>query len=103
MGFVCVRSLVGIDSGMSESPSTSNQPNPEDRILKLEESSGYTDHHIEILSGEIAQINKAMLGLTRRFSQIEARLSEISDRVGEDAPNVPPPHSAGPDIPKDPL
>jgi len=88
---------------MSESPDTSSQNSPEDRIVKLEETSGYADHHIEILSAEIAQINKAMLGLSRRFSQIEARLSEISDRVGEGAPNVPPPHSAGPDIPKEPL
>ena len=83
---------------MSHSPD--NQCN---RIEKLEEASGYSDRHIEILSSEIAQINKAMLGLTHRFAQIEARLSEINDRVSEEVPNVPPPHSAGPDIPKDPL
>ncbi len=77
--------------------------NHEQRIEQLEESAGFADRHIEVLSGEIAQMNKAVLGLTRRFNQIEARLSEINDRVGEDAGNVPPPHSAGPDIPKDPL
>lgn len=86
---------------MSESPQ--NQGNEQHRIERLEESSGYADHNIEILSAEIAQINKAVLGLTRRFAQIEARLTEINDRVGEDVPNVPPPHSAGPDIPRDPL
>ena len=80
-----------------------NPQNQQERIEKLEQGAGYADRHIEILSGEIAQINKAVLGLTRRFAQIEARLSEIHDRVGEDAGNVPPPHSAGPDIPKEPL
>ncbi|PCI07426.1 hypothetical protein COB72_10200 [bacterium] len=83
---------------MSQSPH-----NHDDRLGKLEESAGYSDHHIEILSGEIAEINKAMLGLTRRFAHIEARLSELNNRVGEEMPNVPPPHSAGPDIPRDPL
>ncbi len=83
---------------MSQSPH-----NHDDRLGKLEESAGYSDHHIEILSGEIAELNKAMLGLTRRFAHIEARLSELNNRVGEEMPNVPPPHSAGPDIPRDPL
>jgi len=83
---------------MSQSPH-----NHDDRLGKLEESAGYSDHHIEILSGEIAELNKAMLGLTRRFAHIEARLSELNNRVGEEVPNVPPPHSAGPDIPRDPL
>ena len=82
---------------------SNEQSNHQQRIEQLEESAGFADRHIEILSGEIAQMNKAVLGLTRRFTQIEARLSEINDRVGEDAGNVPPPHSAGPDIPKEPL
>lgn len=82
---------------------SSNSQNNEDRIDKLEESVGYTDRQIEILSGEVAQLNKSMLGLSRRFAHIEARLSELNDRVADDPGNVPPPHSAGPDIPKDPL
>jgi len=83
---------------MSQEPQSN-----EDRIAKLEESVGYADRHVEILSSELVEINRAMAGLTRRFVQIEARLNEIHDRVGEDPGNVPPPHSAGPDIPKDPL
>ncbi len=86
---------------MSQSPQSHG--NEQHRIDQLEESAGYADRNIEILSAEIAQINKAVMGLTRRFAQIEARLSEINDRAGDDVPNVPPPHSAGPDIPKDPL
>ena len=76
----------------------------EDRIQKLEESVGYADRHIEVLSSELAQINQAMALLSRRFTIIESRLSELNDRVGsDDAGQVPPPHSAGPDIPRDPL
>lgn len=73
------------------------------RLEHLEQASGYADRHIEILSGEVAELNKAMLALTRRLTHIESRLLELNDRVGEDPGNVPPPHSAGPDIPRDPL
>lgn len=76
----------------------------EKRIEKLEENAGYADRHIEVLSAELAQINQAMVLLSRRFTMIESRLSELNDRVGsEDAGQVPPPHSAGPDIPREPL
>ncbi len=77
--------------------------NHEKRIEKLEEAAGFADRQIEILSDEVAQINQMMLGLSRRFALIETRLSELNDRVAEDPGNVPPPHSAGPDISKDPL
>jgi uncharacterized coiled-coil protein SlyX len=81
-----------------------HQPNKQtNRIDRLEESGAYADRHIEILSTEIAQLNRSLLELSRRFTHIEARLSELNNRVGEDPGNVPPPHSAGPDIPKDPL
>ena len=80
------------------------QSQSEKRIEKLEENAGYADRHIELLSSELAQINQAMTLLNRRFTIIESRLSELNDRVGgEDAGQVPPPHSAGPDIPRDPL
>tara|TARA_R110002073_G_scaffold1715_3_gene12383 strand:+ start:139253 stop:139516 length:264 start_codon:yes stop_codon:yes gene_type:complete len=80
------------------------QPNGHgNRIEKLEETSGYADRHIEILSAEIAQMNKVVLEMSRRLMQLESRLSELNDRVSDDPGNVPPPHSAGPDIPKEPL
>ena len=82
---------------------SSTPDNQQRRIERLEEAVQYSDRTVEVLSGEITQLNKSVLGLTRRFAQIEARLSEINNRVSEDVPNVPPPHSAGPDIPKDPL
>ncbi len=73
------------------------------RLERLEHATGFAERHIEILSGEVAELNKAVLGLTRRLAQLESRLLELNERVGEDAGTVPPPHSAGPDIPREPL
>ena len=83
---------------MSELPEIS-----QNRITKLEESVGYTDHTIDQLSTEIAKVNQLVLALSNRLVSLESRLSDLHSRVGEDVPNVPPPHSAGPDIPKEPL
>lgn len=82
--------------------SGASEPNHE-RIERLEHASGYAERHIEILSAEIAEMNKSVMVLTKRLAQIETRLVDLNDRVGEDPGNVPPPHSAGPDIPRDPL
>ncbi len=82
---------------------SSNHQNQDNRIKSLEEAIGFSGRQIEILSDEVAQINQMMLVLSRRFTQLEARLSELNHRVAEDPGNVPPPHSAGPDVSKDPL
>ena len=87
-----------LDSCMSD-----QSPEPENRIEKLELSAGYAERHIEVLSDEIAQLNKAMMTLAKRLGQLESRLIEINDKVGEAPPMVPPPHSAGPDVPREPL
>ncbi len=73
------------------------------RIEQLELAAGYADRHIEVLSAEITQLNKAMNAMSRRLERLESRLIEINDKVGEVPPLVPPPHSAGPDIPREPL
>ncbi len=78
-------------------------PDPDPRIEQLELSAGYTERHIEVLSEEIARMNKSMSTLARRLERLESRLVEIHDKVGEAPPVVPPPHSAGPDVPRDPL
>ncbi len=83
---------------MSDQPDASQS-----RMTKLEESVGFTDHTIDQLSSEIAKVNQLVLSLSNRLIALESRLSEIHNRVGEEVPNVPPPHSAGPDIPKEPL
>ncbi len=73
------------------------------RLERLEHAVGFSDRHIEILSNEVAELNKAMMSMVRRLERLESRLTEIDDKVGEAPPNVPPPHSAGPDVPRDPL
>jgi uncharacterized coiled-coil protein SlyX len=83
---------------MSEQP-----PQSDHRIEKLELSAGYAERNIDVLSGEIAQLNKAMSMLTLRLERLESRIIEINDKVGEAPPVVPPPHSAGPDVPREPL
>jgi uncharacterized coiled-coil protein SlyX len=77
--------------------------NQNDRVEKLELSAAFTERHIEVLSEEIAQLNKAMATMVRRLERLESRLIEINDKVGETPPMVPPPHSAGPDVSRDPL
>ena len=76
---------------------------PDQRIENLELSAGYPERHIEVLSAEIAQLNKAMSSLLSRIDRLESRIVEINDKVGEAPPMVPPPHSAGPDVSRDPL
>lgn len=82
---------------------TPDSPDQPERLEKLELSAGYAERHIEVLSDEIAQINAALSGLVRRIDRIESRMIEINDKVGEAPPMVPPPHSAGPDVPREPL
>lgn len=76
---------------------------PEDRIERLEHAAGYADHHVEILSSEVTELNKAMMSMARRIERLESRLIELNAKVGDEPPHVPPPHSAGPDIPREPL
>lgn len=74
-----------------------------DRVERLELAAGYAERHIEILSGEVTQLNKTLAMMTMRIQRLESRLIELNSKVSEEPPHVPPPHSAGPDIPKDPL
>lgn len=74
-----------------------------ERITRLEEAVGFIDHTSTQLSGEIAAINREVAGLARRLTALERRLTELNDSITDAAPVVPPPHSAGPDVPRDPL
>ena len=77
-------------------------PDP-DRLTRIEEMVGFVDHTAGQLSGEIANLNREVAALARRLGSLERRLGELHDAVTDAPPNVPPPHSAGPDIPRDPL
>lgn len=77
---------------------------PDDtRLTRLEEAVGFVDHTAQQLSTEIAALNREVSGLARRLASLERRLTELNDTITEAAPVVPPPHSAGPDVPRDPL
>ncbi|MCC5824339.1 MAG: SlyX family protein [Phycisphaerales bacterium] len=81
-----------------------NRPQPDpDRLTRLEEAVGFIDHTANQLSGEIAALNREVAHLTRRLESLERRLGELHDAVVDAPPVVPPPHSAGPDVPRDPL
>ncbi len=73
------------------------------RLTRLEESVGFIDHTSSQLSAEIAAISREIAGLSRRLAALEKRMLDLTDAVTEAPPVVPPPHSAGPDVPKDPL
>lgn len=79
-----------------------NQSDPE-RIRKLQESVAHNDHLTNTLSSEIHELNKTVLQLVSRLSRLESRLSDLNSKLAEDPGQVPPPHSAGPDIPREPL
>ncbi len=72
------------------------------RVTRLEESVMFTDQTSEALSEEIRNIARSIEALARRLGTLETRLTEIADREQEPG-LVPPPHSAGPDISRDPL
>lgn len=83
---------------MGKHPANDNQ-----RLDQLEHAAGFAERHIDILSAEVAELNKAMTAMARRLERLESRLTELNDKVGEAPPDVPPPHSAGPDVPREPL
>lgn len=83
--------------------SDQEQPIGDARINRLEETVGFIDHTSSQLSDQIASIGMQVSSMARRIESLERRLLDLTDAVTEAPPNVPPPHSAGPDIPRDPL
>ncbi|MBL4590353.1 MAG: SlyX family protein [Phycisphaerales bacterium] len=81
----------------------SDPKNNSDRIQKLEETIAFSEHTTAELNGEIRLLNTTVLNLVRRLASIEGRLVDLNNRLQDDPGDVPPPHSAGPDIPRDPL
>jgi uncharacterized coiled-coil protein SlyX len=96
------RPELALVSGVGNKPEQID-PDQNQRVERLEHAAGYADRHIEILSGEVAQLNRALSSVVLRLERLESRLIELNSKVGEEPPHVPPPHSAGPDFPKDPL
>ncbi len=73
------------------------------RLTRLEEAVGFTDRTGEQLNEQIVALTREIGSLSRRLASLERRLTDLHDSITEAAPVVPPPHSAGPDVPRDPL
>lgn len=73
------------------------------RLTRLEETVGFIDHTSGQLSEQIAAVSKEIAAVSRRLASLERRLLDLTDAITEAPPVVPPPHAAGPDIPRDPL
>lgn len=80
-------------------------PGPDDnaRVTRLEEAVGFIDHASGQLGREVAAVNREVALLSRRLELLERRLLDVANGVGEAPPMTPPPHSAGPDISREPL
>jgi uncharacterized coiled-coil protein SlyX len=56
----------------------------EDRARKIEEAQGFTDHAVEQLSAEIAELNRRLAQALTRLARVEARLDRPAP--GENEP-----------------
>ena len=73
-----------------------------DRVQRLEEAAMFADQTSEALGDELRRMLKAVEALTRRLETLESRLTELAERE-QDPGLEPPPHSAGPDISREPI
>ena len=80
------------------------QPNNQSRLSQLEESLGFIEVDSTRTREQIEELSKAVHELSIRMQRLETRLIDLNDRIETQDPGVvPPPHSAGPDVPRDPL
>ncbi len=85
---------------------SSNQPQSDDRIEQIEESLGYLEIDNTRAREQFDVLSKAVHELSGRMERLESRLMDLNSRLdqAESDPGVDaPPHSAGPDISRDPL
>jgi uncharacterized coiled-coil protein SlyX len=75
-----------------------NSPDHEERLIRIEERLGFTDHAADQLSTELARAYTLIDRLSRRINDLERRIGVVESGSIENAPNDPlelPPHSAG--------
>ncbi|MGJ8636081.1 MAG: hypothetical protein ACSHX5_04480 [Phycisphaerales bacterium] len=85
---------------------SSNQPQSDDRIEQIEESLGYLEIDNTRAREQFDVLSKAVHELSGRMERLESRLMDLNSRLDQaesDPGVVAPPHSAGPDISRDPL
>ncbi len=74
------------------------------RVTRLEEAALFTDRAMDALNESVLEVTASINRLSRRIQALEARLEALAEGAErEDAGLEPPPHSAGPDIQRDPL
>jgi len=86
---------------MSQDPS---QNSDSERLSNLEESLGYLEVDGGRAREQFDELSKAVHELSSRMQRLESRLMDLNSRIETPDPGlVAPPHSAGPDITRDPL
>lgn len=84
---------------MSQSPDHQHE-----KLNQLEEALGFLELQNGRSKEQFEELNKVVHELGARMQRLESRLIDLNDRLETQDPGlVPPPHSAGPDIPRDPL
>lgn len=75
-----------------------------DRLDKIEEALGYLEVDGGRAREQFDELSKAVHELSTRMQRLESRMMDLNSRIETPDPGlVAPPHSAGPDIPRDPL
>jgi uncharacterized coiled-coil protein SlyX len=55
----------------------------DDRAKKIEEAQGFTEHAVEQLSAEIAELNRRLTQALTRLARVEARLERLASGDGD--------------------
>lgn len=77
-----------------------SMPPDSERLKKLEEHAGFTEHTLDQLTGEMIELHRRIASLLKRMDALEGRLLELKEGSHDGPPDGPPverpPHSAGP-------
>jgi uncharacterized coiled-coil protein SlyX len=65
-------------------------PPEDDRLTRLEEHAGFTEHTVEQLSAEIRMLNARVHELSKRLESLEGRLGGVVERVEKVEDRTPP-------------
>lgn len=69
-----------------------------------DEALAFLERESATLKRQLEEFSMAVFKLDQRIDTLERRLLDLNERLPSDDPGlVPPPHSAGPDVPKDPI
>lgn len=75
------------------------------RIEQLEDAAAFTERNHDQFNEVLTDLGQRVVALTARIKKLDLTLEGLASRVGEfdDRGTEAPPHSAGPDISRDPL